>query len=285
MIVDTHLHIVDQTALSYPWLAGAGALNRNSSYDEYAAEAKKLGIVAAMHMEVDVAESDIEKETGYVTGIAARPDSLLVGAIAACRPENRDFPAYLERTLENRFVKGFRRILHELPDDLSEQLLFRENLKRLAGTRLTFDLCVLPRQHEKAMALIDLNPNMQFVLDHCGVPNIKGGEFDGWKRTMTELAKRPNVVGKLSGIVAYTDTGNWTLETIRPYAEHTILSFGFDRMVWGSDWPVCTLAGSLSTWVGATYALLEGVSVEDRAKLLSDNAVKLWGLKVRAVAP
>lgn len=280
MIVDTHLHIVDQTALSYPWLARAGALNRNSSYDEYAAEAKKLGIVAAMHMEVDVAEGDIERETDYVTGIAARPDSLLVGAIAACRPENRDFPAYLERTMANKLVKGFRRILHELPDELSEQPLFRENLKRLAGTGLTFDLCVLPRQHEKAMALIDLNPDIQFVLDHCGVPNIKGGEFDGWKRTMTEIAKRPNVAGKLSGIVAYTDTGNWTLETIRPYAEHTITSFGFDRMVWGSDWPVCTLAGSLSTWVGATYALLEGVSAQDKAKLLSGNAVKLWGLEV-----
>ena len=280
MIVDTHLHIVDQNALSYPWLAGAGALNRNSSYDEYASEAKKLGISASMHMEVDVAESDIEKETAYVTGIAARPDSMLVGIIAACRPESKDFPAYLERTLEKKRVKGLRRILHEMPDELSLQPLFRENLKRLAGTGLTFDLCVLPRQHEKAMALIDLNPDIQFVLDHCGVPNIKGDEYAGWAKTMTEIAKRPNVVGKLSGIVAYTDTANWTLDTIRPYAEHTIASFGFDRMVWGSDWPVCTLAGSLSTWVGATYALIEGVSKEDKAKLLSGNAIKLWNLKL-----
>lgn len=280
MIVDTHLHIVDQTALTYPWLAGAGALNRNSSYDEYAAEAKKLGIVAAMHMEVDVAESDIEKETDYVSAIAERPGSMLVGAVAACRPENRDFSAYLERTLDRKIVKGFRRILHEMPDDLSEQPLFRENIRRLAGTGLSFDLVVLPRQHEKAMALIDLNPDIQFVFDHCGVPNIKGGEFDGWARTIAEIAKRPNVVGKLSGIVAYTDTANWTLETIRPYAEHTIASFGFDRMVWGSDWPVCTLAGTLSTWVGATYALLDGVSKEERTKILSGNAVKLWNLKL-----
>jgi predicted TIM-barrel fold metal-dependent hydrolase len=172
MIIDTHLHIVDQSVLSYPWLARAGALNRNSSYDEYASEARKLGIAASMHMEVDVAEGDMEKETDYVTGIAARPDSMLVGAIAACRPENTDFPAYLERTLENRLIKGFRRILHESPDELSDQPLFRENLSRLAGTGLTFDLCVLPRQHERAMKLIDLNPDIQFVLDHCGVPNI-----------------------------------------------------------------------------------------------------------------
>ena len=113
------------------------------------------------------------------------------------------------------------------------------------GESLAFDLCVLPRQIGQAIALVDLAPDVQFVLDHCGVPDIKGGQYDGWAKTMTEIAKRPNVVGKLSGIVAYTDTANWTLDTIRPYAEHTISSFGFDRVIWGSDWPVCTLAGSL----------------------------------------
>src|SRR6218665_3169680 len=97
MIVDTHLHIVNQTALSYPWLAGAGALNRNSLYEDYAAEAKKLGIAAALHMEVDVADADIDKETDYVDGIAARPGSMLAGAIAACRPEDAGFAEYLER--------------------------------------------------------------------------------------------------------------------------------------------------------------------------------------------
>jgi len=97
VIIDTHLHIVDQAALSYPWLADAGPLNRNSSYEDYAREAKRLGIVGVLHMEVDVADSDIEKETDYVTRIAARPGSLVIGATAACRPESPDFPAYLDR--------------------------------------------------------------------------------------------------------------------------------------------------------------------------------------------
>jgi predicted TIM-barrel fold metal-dependent hydrolase len=118
------------------------------------------------------------------------------------------------------------------------------------------------------------------VLDHCGVPDIKGGALDPWRTNMTEIAKRPNIVGKLSGIVAYTDTDTWTVDTIRPYAEHTIASFGFDRMVWGSDWPVCTLAGTLSTWVGATQALLEGCSADEKSALLSRNAIKLWNLKL-----
>ena len=89
---------------------------------------------------------------------------------------------------------------------------------------------------------------------------LKGNGYDAWARGVAEIAKRPNVIGKLSGIVAYTDTATWKLDDIRPYAEHTISSFGFDRMVWGSDWPVCTLGGSLSTWVGATHALLHLVN-------------------------
>lgn len=280
MIVDTHLHIVDMAALDYPWLGGAGDLNRTWSYDDYISEARRLGISAAMHMEVDVAESDIEKETDNVAAIAARTGSLLVGAIAACRPENPDFAAYLERVRTKDLVKGFRRILHFMPDDLSTSPLFRENLKRLAGTGLTFDLVVFPRQIGRAIELVDLAPDVQFVLDHCGVPDIKGGAYDDWAKGISEIAKRPNIVGKLSGIVAYADADTWSLQDIRPYAEHTINSFGFDRMVWGSDWPVCTLGGGLSTWVGATHALLEGASQDEKHALLAGNAIKLWNLKV-----
>jgi predicted TIM-barrel fold metal-dependent hydrolase len=280
MIVDTHLHIVDMAALDYPWLGGAGDLNRNWSYDDYAREARRLGIAATLHMEVDVAESDIEKETDNVSSLAKKPDTLLVGATAACRPEDAGFAAYLERARANSIIKGFRRVLHVMPDDLSASPLFRENVKRLAGTGLTFDLVVFPRQMARAIELVDLAPDVQFVLDHCGVPDIKGGAYDDWAKGITEIARRPNIVGKLSGIVAYTDTATWTLDTIRAYAEHTINSFGFDRMVWGSDWPVCTLGGGLSTWVGATHALLEGASKDEKHALLAGNAIKLWNLKV-----
>lgn len=278
MIIDTHLHIVDQQALTYPWLAEAGPLNRNALYDDYAREARRLGIEAVLHMEVDVAEEDIEKESDYVASVAARDGSLLVGAIAACRPEHADFAAYLDRVRQNPVIKGFRRVLHVMPDELSEGAMFRDNISRLNGTGLTFDLVVKPHQLRKAATLADLNPNVQFILDHCGVPDIKGGGYDLWRAEITEIAKRPNITGKLSGIVAYTDTETWTLDDIRPYAEHTMGSFGFDRMVWGSDWPVCTLAGTLSTWVAATHALLEGVSPEDKAKLLSGNARRIWRL-------
>ena len=275
MIVDTHLHLIYRDRLSYPWLASVPALDADFTQETYAREARRLGIVAALHMEVDAAESEMSRETATVEALASDEGSLLVGAIASCRPESPDFPAYLEKVLADPFVRGFRRVLHVVPDDLSEGALFRDNIKRLAGTGLNFDLCVLPHQIEKAIALADLAPDVSFVLDHCGVPDIKGGGYDVWKGPVADIARRPNVTVKLSGIPAY-GAENWTLEDLKPYFGHVAQSFGFDRMVWGSDWPVCTLGGGLSTWVGATQALLSGVSLEDKRRVLAENAQRLW---------
>ncbi|WP_309085328.1 amidohydrolase [Chelativorans sp.] len=278
MIIDTHLHVIDRKALSYPWLENAPPLNRDFLYETYAREARRVGIEAALHMEVDVDESDIERETDYIGRLAAQPGNLIAGAIASCRPEHPDFAAYLERQEANELVKGFRRVLHVVPDDVSERALFRENIARLKGTRFTFDLVVLPRQLPKAMALIDLAPDVQFILDHCGVPDIKAGEVEPWRAHVREIARRPNVTAKISGVVAYTDVENWTVEILRPWVEHVVECFGWDRLVWGSDWPVCTPAGGLSTWVAATHALFSGASEEERKKLFSGNARRIWRL-------
>ncbi|MER8612189.1 amidohydrolase [Mesorhizobium sp. M0435] len=278
MIFDTHLHLIDQSALRYPWLSGVPALNRDFSYDEYAVQARRAGIDGALHMEVDVDPADIEAETSRVKALSRHKASLLRGAIASCRPEEPGFAAYLERQRADPFVKGFRRVLHVMPDELSEGALFRENIKRLAGSGLTFDLVVLPHQIPKAIALADLAPDVQFVLDHCGVPDIKGGSEHPWREHMAEIARRPNVVGKISGVVAYADAGSWTVDTLRSYVEHTIACLGWERVVWGSDWPVCTLGGGLATWIAATHALLAGASDDERQKLLSGNAKRLWSL-------
>lgn len=278
MIVDTHLHVIDQSALDYPWLASVEPLNRDWIYDEYERDARRAGISGTLHMEVDVAPARIEDETGYVGTLADRPDSLIVGAIASCRPEEAGFAAYLECQRANSLVKGFRRVLHVMPDELSEQPLFRENLKRLGGTGLTFDLCVLPRQLDKAITLADLAPDVTFILDHCGVPDIAGDVRQPWRDGIAEIARRPNVIAKVSGVVAYADAETWIAETLRPWVEHTINAFGWDRVVWGSDWPVCTLGGGLTAWVAATHALLDGASEDERRKLLSENARRVWSL-------
>jgi predicted TIM-barrel fold metal-dependent hydrolase len=277
-IIDTHLHLIYRGILHYSWLESAPHLQQEFSAERYRGEAVRCGVGAALHMEVDVDEPDIEAETRHVETLAAAPGSLLRGAISACRPENADFPAFLERQLADPFIKGFRRILHQSPDSLSESVMFRANIGRLKGAGRPFDLCVLPHQIGHAIALADLCPDVQFVLDHCGVPAIKDRAEHPWRSHIDEIARRPNVVVKISGVVAYANPESWTLDDIRPYVEHAIESFGWDRVVWGSDWPVCTLSASLSTWVAATRALIEGCSADEQRKLLEGNARRVWRL-------
>lgn len=278
MIIDTHLHLIDRSALRYPWLSGVPALDHDFLFGTYAVEARRAGITGSLHMEVDVDPAAAETETAYVQSLAEHPVNRIAGAIASCRPESAGFPAYLEHQLANPFVKGFRRVLHVVPDEVSEGALFRENLKRMEGGGLTFDLCVLPHQIPKATALTDLAPNLQFVLDHCGNPNLRVDADHPWQKQVSELARRPNVVVKISGIITNADAASWSVETLRPAFEHVVSAFGWDRVVWGSDWPVCTLAGTLSSWVAATHALLAGASDGERRRLLAGNATRLWNL-------
>ncbi len=278
MIVDTHLHIIDRQALRYPWLAGEPALDRNFSYPAYASEAARLGIGRTLHMEVDVDPAQMQAETDHVRGIAARPGSLVAGAIAACRPESREFAAYMEKQAADPFVKGLRRVLHGVSGDVSASPLFHENIRRMQGTGLTYDLIFRPDDLPRAMALADAAPGLTFILDHFGRPDLKGGSGQPWWGHVAELAKRPNVVAKISGIIAYTDPDGWTVESLRPFFEHIVRHFGWDRMVWGSDWPVCNLGGGLSWWVAATHALVDGSSLDERGKLFSRNARTIWNL-------
>src|SRR5579875_2927308 len=110
-LIDTHLHLIYRDRLSYPWLASAPPLDNDFPLEAYSREARRCGVTDALHMEVDVAEDQIEKETANVGALAAEP-GLLRGAISACRPESHEFPAFLERRADNPLVKGFRRVLH-----------------------------------------------------------------------------------------------------------------------------------------------------------------------------
>ena len=130
-------------------------------------------------------------------------------------------------------VKGFRRVLHVMPDDLSESALFRENIKRLGGTGLTFDLCVLPRQIDKAIALVDLAPGCPVHPRPLRRSGHQGRGFDEWRGKISDIAKRPNVTAKISGVVAYADAETWRVETLEPYVHHVIERFGWDRLSLG----------------------------------------------------
>lgn len=274
MFIDTHLHLVARKRISYPWLKDVPALNRDWSFEDYEVSARRIGITGVLHMEVDCAPEYIATENTWVSELMSRPDSLMRGAISSARPEDENFDAFLD-TLDLSIVKGIRRVLHVVPDDISQTDRFRENVRKIGKKGLPFDICVLQRQLDIATALIDACPETVFVLDHCGVPDIAGDGFADWSKSITDLAKRQNVNAKISGISAYAKP-DWMLDTLRPYVEHIIENFGWKRVVWGSDSPVCTLNSSLDQWMATTQALIANVSETEKAAFASENAKRIW---------
>lgn len=276
-IIDTHQHLIETDRLSYLWPSRIDALaGRAFTYDDYLEASAGTGIGQTVFMEADC--DDWRAETDLVLAMAADPSTRIIGVIANARPEDPDgFDAWLDHVAGTAVV-GLRRILHETTDDVSEGAVFRSNLKKLAERDLTFDINFLARQLSVAADLVHSVDNVQFILDHCGVPDIKGGDDRLWRQGIRTLAGFPNVACKISGITAYCAPGTATLETLRPYIEHCLECFGWDRVVWGSDWPVCTINSSIREWTDLSKAVVAGEDPSSQDKLFRSNAIRLYGL-------
>jgi predicted TIM-barrel fold metal-dependent hydrolase len=277
-IIDTHQHLWDLDLFRYAWLGNLPALNHSFRMDDYRAATSGLDIAKSIHLEADVDEEFMLSETRHILELADRPDNVLEGVVACARPENKDFHAYLDKIAGHPKLKGIRRILHTQPDELGQDETFIRNVGTIAERGLSFDICVLQRQLPIAIRLVSQCPAVQFVLDHCGVPLVKEQQFEPWHTHIWEIAKFPNVVCKISGIVAYADPQNWTAEDLRPYVEHVLDCFGWDRVMFGSDWPVCTLSATYRQWVDALLAITRGSGEPNQRKLFYGNAERVYRL-------
>lgn len=275
-LIDTHQHLWDLRQFPYAWCAGIPALNRGFLPSDYATATAGTGITRTVFVECDVDEPHALAEARHIQSLADA-SSLIAGIVASGRPEQDDFRIQLKELARLPKVRGFRRVLHTQPDELSAQPRFIEHLRLLPEFGFSFDLCVLARQLPQAIALVDACPKVSFILDHCGVPDVKGRVFDPWREHIRALAERPNVACKLSGLVAYAGP-DWTVADLRPWTEHVIACFGWDRVVWGGDWPVCTLGAPLARWVEATRELTASASEDERARLFHRNAERLYRL-------
>ena len=277
-IVDTHQHLWDKDLFHYSWLDTIPQLNRSFRMADYLTATKGLDVVKSLHLEADVDEPYMLDETRHLLGLADQPDNPLEGIVACGRPENEDFKSYLDAIGGHATLKGIRRVLHTQPDGVGQGVTFLKNVAALPDYGLSFDICVLARQLPIAIKLISSCPDVIFILDHCGVPQVKERNLDPWRSHITEIAKFPNVSCKISGLVAYADPQNWTAEDLRPFIDHAIGSFGWDRVMFGSDWPVCTLSASYRQWVEALQAITQGAGEVNQRKLFHDNAVRVYGL-------
>jgi len=277
-IVDSHQHLWNPDLFRYSWLDSLPSLNRSFRMPDYLAAAKDLNVVNSVHLEADVDEPYMLDETRHLLALADQPDNPLEGIVACGRPESEDFKSYLDQIAGHRKLKGIRRVLHTQPDEVGQGASFIRNVAALSSYGLSFDICVLARQIPIAINLVSKCPDVTFILDHCGVPQVKENNPDPWRAYITEIAQFPNVSCKISGLVAYADPERWTIEHLRPFVEHTIASFGWDRVLFGSDWPVCTLSASYQQWVETLRTLTQGAGEVNQRKLFYDNAIRVYRL-------
>lgn len=277
-IIDTHQHLIDPVISRYSWAEGLPPLaGRSFTYEDYLREIEGTGITGTVFMET--APDDWMLEHARASDLASRPGSLIRGIVAGARPEEEGFDRWID-TIKGGKLSGIRRICHVEPDDFSSRPVFVENVRKLGPLGLTFDLCFQARQLPHALALVRACPEVQFILDHCGVPDIQGEGLDPWRARIRELAAEPNVVCKISGVVAYCAPGTDLAATVRPYVLHAIETFGWDRVVWGGDWPVCILGSSLSEWVAISRDLVADCTPDQQARLFHANAERIYKLGV-----
>lgn len=278
-LIDTHQHLLYRDRLRYAWSESLPALaGQDFTVADYQQLTAGHDIAASIFMEVDA--GDYRDETRFIAELAADPANRLAGIISSCRPEiDEGFDAWLEEC-SNLPVVGYRRILHEVPDDVSRSETFRKNVRKMGRAGKVFDMVYRADQLAIARELATACDGMSLVLDHCGVPDIAGGEMDGWKKAVTDLAALPHVNAKLSGVLAYCTPGTASLETIRPYVDHVIDSFGPDRLVWGSDWPVVNLTSALPDWIVIFRQLIAGFSPDEQAAICNGNAQRIYGVTI-----
>jgi L-fuconolactonase len=277
-IIDTHQHLWDTSNLSYPWLDDFDALGKRYLIEDYRQACEGLNVVRSVHVEADVVPTQVVDEVKWLAQIVQTDD--MIGAIVASAPlEESSTEEILKQLTEYELVVAIRRMAWHLPDNQfyrSPELI--KGVQLLEKFNLSFDLCANHQQLPAAIDLVRATPNVRHAVNHCGGPDIKGEQFQSWADHISELASFDNVHCKVSGIVT-TASENWTKAELKPYIDHLVAAFGYDRLMFGSDWPVCTLAAEYQQWLEALLWSVQSATDADRQKLLHDNAQQFYRIK------
>jgi len=272
-IVDTHLHIWNLDRLSYPWLKAIPSLNKNHLIADYNRACGPVEVSKMVFLQCECSPAQYEEELAWVTEVAATDPRILGIVPWAPLEKGTDVQRELGRVAQNPRVKGIRRIIQfESDPEFCLRPDFVRGVKLLPTHGLTFDLCINHLQLRNTLKLVRQCPEVQFVMDHIAKPDIKAGLLDPWRAEMRELAGLPNVWCKMSGLVTEADHQHWKPADLRPYIDHVIECFGFDRVMFGGDWPVSTQASDYPRWVATLDAALSGSSPDELQRLYVRNA-------------
>ena len=278
MIVDAHHHFWDPATADYPWLTDQlAAIRRAFGPADLEPLLQAAGVEATVLVQTrsSLAETvdflDVAGRTPFIRGVVGWVD-LTDRAVA-------DTIARLRAGSGGEYLVGIR---HQVHDEADPEWLLRDDVARgieaVGRAGLVYDLLVRPRELPAALALVARHPDMRFVIDHLAKPPIASGELEPWASLLAPFAGLDHVACKLSGMVTEADWSSWTASDLRPYVQRVVDVFGPERVLYGSDWPVCLLAGSYGDVLEAARATLDGLSKDELASAFGQSASAIYGL-------
>ena len=278
-IIDSHLHVWDPSIIDYPWLVHVPSLQRPFLLQDYNQACGKVAVESMVFLQCEADFSQALKEAQWVQGLA-KTEPRIKGIVAwAPIEKGNDCASSLDDLAAIPQVKGIRRILqHEEDPEFCLQPDFVQGLQLLPSYGFCFDICIFHHQMSKVIPMVRQCPEVNFILDHIGKPGIKDRIQEPWKTEIRALSELPNVHCKMSGLVVEADMENWTREDLQPYIDHVLECFGFDRLLFGGDWPVVLQAAEYSEWVDTLDSTLAGCSSEELEKLYRGNARSFYKL-------
>jgi L-fuconolactonase len=274
MRLDSHQHFWRHDAVQYPWIPAGSPLHRDWLPADLAKLQQPLGFDGSIAVQArqSLAESD------WLLGLADADDRVK-GVVGWVDLRSERVAEDLERLARHPKFVGVRHVVQDEPDD---QFLVRPEFVRGIGQlrkfALTYDLLIFPGQLPAAIELVRRFPEQPFVLDHLAKPAIKDGLLEPWASNLRELAKSSNCFCKVSGMVTEADHRGWKADDFRPYLDVVFEAFGEDRLMFGSDWPVCLFAASY----GQAYELMTdytaGFSADAQSNFFGGNCAKFYGI-------
>jgi L-fuconolactonase len=274
--IDAHHHLWKYTPETHGWIDESMAvLKRDYMPQELGENLKYSGYTGC----VAVQASQTEEETEFLLAHAEKYP-FIKGVVGWLDLRHRDIDRRLKHFGKFEKLKGLRHVVQDEPDD---DFLLRDDFLRgialLSKYNLTYDLLIFPRHLNVAEKFVSKFPTQKFVLDHIAKPDIKNCAISPWKEGIRKLAKHQNVWCKLSGMVTEANWSGWKNDDFTPYLDEVFSAFGPDRLMIGSDWPVCTLAGSYAKVMGVVEKYLDNFDADVRQKVLGQNAINFYKCK------
>jgi L-fuconolactonase len=274
MRIDSHHHLWQFTTAEYGWIdASMGVLRRDFLPGDLELETSASGIDGTVAVQ---ARQTLE-ETRWLLELAGQSE-LIQGVVGWAPIASEDFVQTLEGLRKNPLLKGLRHVVQGEPAGFLDSAEFNRGIAAMRGTGLVYDVLIFARQLEEATRFVDRHPQQSFVLDHIAKPDIVHDGFDAWSKGIRELARRGNIVCKLSGMVTEADWKTWSPASLKPYYETVLEAFGPARMMMGSDWPVLNVACSYGRWFETVAEWIAPLSANDRGQIEGGTAARIYSL-------